>query len=123
MSPDLITAQPRTGSWQHPKLACVATFVVVFLCGAAIGALAMNMGHTRLHREPFWTDTGKVLSMNRLQRELNLTPEQVTQMQSVLDDFAQYYRTVLSDGKTRIYSILNDEQRRKFDEIVKKNVK
>ncbi len=83
----------------------------------------MNMGHTRLHREPFWTDTGKVLSINRLQRELNLTPEQVTQMQSVLDDFAQYYRTVLSDGKTRIYSILNDEQRRKFDEIIKKSVK
>lgn len=122
MSPDLI-AQPRTGFWRHERLAGTLAFVLIFLCGAAVGALAMNMGHQRLHRDPFWTDNGRVLNLNHLKRELNLSPEQVTQMESVLDDFAQYYRTVLSDGKSRIYSILNEEQRKKFNQLVRQNVR
>jgi len=39
-------------------------------------------------------------------------------MESILNDFWQYYRTVLSDSKTKVEQILNDEQRRKFERIL-----
>jgi len=115
-----MAAQPRTGFWQHQRLACGLAMALMFLCGAAVGALAMNMGHKSLHREPFWTDNGKTFNLHRLQKELNLSPEQTDQMESVLTDFAQYYKTVLSDGKGRIMSILNDDQKKKFNELVQK---
>jgi hypothetical protein len=52
-------------------------------------------------------------------RQLDLTPDQAAQMSSILDDFAKYYQTVLSDGKARIFNILNDEQKRKFEKMLK----
>jgi hypothetical protein len=92
---------------------------VVFLCGAAAGALVMNYGaHRGLHRAAFWTDPGKEISINRLQRELDLTPAQTEQLKVLLDDFAHYYRDVLATGKRSIYKILNEEQKRKFDRLL-----
>ena len=41
MSPNLSFAS----SWD-PKVACVVTLALVFLCGAAAGAVAMNLGGT-----------------------------------------------------------------------------
>jgi len=120
MSRDVMAAQPHTSFWQHQRLACGVMLLLMFLSGAAVGALAMNFGHKRLHRDPFWTDNGKTFNLQRLQKELNLTPEQTQQMESVLTDFAQYYKTVLSDGKTRIMSILDDGQKKRFNELVQK---
>ena len=51
-----------------------------------------------------------------MKRELNLTPVQQEQMESILNDFWQYYRTVLSDSKTKVEQILNEEQRKKFEQ-------
>jgi Spy/CpxP family protein refolding chaperone len=53
-----------------------------------------------------------------MQRELNLTPAQQEQMESILNDFWQYYRTVLSESKTKVEQILNEEQRKKFERIL-----
>jgi hypothetical protein len=53
-----------------------------------------------------------------MKRELNLTPTQQEQMESILNDFWQYYRTVLSDSKFKVEQILNEEQRRKFERIL-----
>jgi hypothetical protein len=39
-------------------------------------------------------------------------------MESILNDFWQYYRTVLSDSRTKVEQILNEEQRRKFERIL-----
>jgi Spy/CpxP family protein refolding chaperone len=104
---------------ESPRTAFVLTMLLVFLCGAAAGALAMNFGlHKGLHREAFWTDPGKDLSIRRLQRELDLTPSQTEQLKTILDDFAHYYRDVLNTGKGSIYKILNDEQKRKFDRLL-----
>jgi hypothetical protein len=36
----------------------------------------------------------------------------------VLNDFWQYYRTVLSDSKQRVEQLLTDEQRVKFEKIL-----
>jgi DNA-directed RNA polymerase sigma subunit (sigma70/sigma32) len=115
MSPDLTLRH----SWVGPRAAGISTLVLVFLCGAVVGALAFNLGaHKRLHREPFWSTTGKSAAMEHVKKELDLTPGQVEQMETILDDFAKYYTTVLSDGKSRIMQILNDDQKKKFEQMM-----
>lgn len=95
---------------------------LVFLCGAVVGALIFNLGaHKSLHKAPFWTDAGKAVYMERIKKELDLSPTQTEQMESILDDFVKYYRTVLSDGKTRIMQILNDDQKRKFEKLLQES--
>jgi DNA-directed RNA polymerase sigma subunit (sigma70/sigma32) len=119
MSPDPVAIEPARSSWVGPRMAGISTLVLVFLCGTAVGALAFTLGaHKRLHRDAFWSDSGKAVATERLKRELDLTPEQVGQMESVLDDFAKYYQTVLSDGKSRIMQILNEEQKKKFERML-----
>jgi hypothetical protein len=108
--------------WQDPRAACISALVLVFLCGAVVGALAFNMGvHRYFHRAAFWTDAGKTAYLDRIKKELDLSPTQTSQMESILDDFAKYYVTVLSDGKSRILQILNDEQKRKFEKLLEES--
>src|SRR5580658_427671 len=102
---------------RDPKIVGVITLALVFLCGAAAGALAMNLGvHKVMHQPAFDTPEGKVRYFERMQKQLDLTPEQSEQMQSVLNDFWQYYRSVLSDSKSRVEQILTEPQRRKFEQ-------
>jgi hypothetical protein len=108
-------------SW-NPKVACGIALFLVFLCGSAAGALVMDFGVHRNRIPSFETPAGKALYFERMQRELNLTPEQSEQMQSVLNDFWQYYRTVLSDGKQRVEALLNDEQRQKFEKMLQQQL-
>ena len=118
MSPNLLEKASWVRSWD-PKVACMVTLTLVFLCGAAAGAVAMNLGvHNRLHQPSFDTPVGRELYFSRMQRELNLTPAQQEQMESILNDFWQYYRTVLSESKTKVEQILNEEQRKKFERIL-----
>jgi hypothetical protein len=112
---------PLQGTWKNQTLASFAVLALVFLCGAMVGAVAMNVGHNRLHRSAFWTDSGKAAYLARIKRELDLSPAQTRQMESILDDFSQYYRTVLSDGRDRILQILNDEQKQKFEQILQQS--
>jgi hypothetical protein len=123
MSSTSVTDRPAIAgrSW-NPKVACAVTLALVFLCGAAAGALVMDFGVHRSRIPSFETPAGKALYFERMQRELNLTPLQSEQMQSVLNDFWQYYRTVLSDGKQRVESILNDEQRAKFEKMLQQQL-
>jgi hypothetical protein len=118
MSPNLLEKASWARSWD-PKVACMVTLTLVFLCGAAAGAVVMNFGvHNRLHQPSFDTAVGRELYFSRMQRELNLTPAQQEQMESILNDFWQYYRTVLSESKTKVEQILNEEQRKKFERIL-----
>jgi hypothetical protein len=104
---------------QNPRAACIVAMSLVFLCGAVVGALVFDFAaHKWSQKAPFWTDAGKAIYMARIQKELDLTPVQTEQMESILDDFAKYYRTVLSDGKARIIQILNDDQKRKFEKLL-----
>jgi hypothetical protein len=103
----------------NPKVAGLTVLALVFLCGFAAGALVMHLGwHNRLHQPAFDTPAGRTLYFERLQKQLDLTPAQAEQMQSILGDSWQYYRTVLSDSKSRIDQVLNEEQRRKFERIL-----
>jgi Spy/CpxP family protein refolding chaperone len=118
MSPNLIEKVTFTRSWD-PRAVCAITLALVFLCGAAAGAVAMNLGvHTRLHQPSFDTAAGKALYFSRMTRELNLTPAQQEQMESVLNDCWMYYRTVLSDSKSRVEQILTEDQRKKFEHLL-----
>ena len=102
------------------KAACTGVLVLVFVCGALAGAALMIFGgHAYLHRSPpFWTSAGKQISVEKWQRELNLTPQQAEEMKVILDDFATYYRNVLGTLKNRIDQLLNEQQKRKFDKMV-----
>lgn len=106
------------GRW-NPKAACAVALALVFLCGAAAGALLMDFGvHNRFRQPAFDTPAAKTLSLEHMQRELNLTPAQSEQIQSVLDDFWQYYHVVLSSSKERVEQLLNDDQRHKFEKML-----
>jgi hypothetical protein len=107
---------------QNPRVACVTVLTLVFLCGAVVGALAFDLGvHRTLHKAPFWTDAGKAAYLDRIKKDLDLTPVQTEEMESILDDFAKYYRTVLSDGKSRIMQILNDDQKHKLEKLLQES--
>jgi hypothetical protein len=122
MSTDILKA-PIGRSWD-PKVAAAVVFALVFLCGAAAGALAMNLGeHNFLHRQPaFDTPQGKAAYFAHMTKELDLTPAQTEQMQSVLNDMWQYYRTVLTDSKARVEQILTEPQRQKFEKLLKEQL-
>lgn len=107
-------------NWQASRRNCILTIGLVFLTGAVCGAFFMDLGAHRWVRRsaPFWTEAGKAISLEKWKRDLDLTPEQTRQIESILDDFGMYYRNVMSDGKSRILKILNEEQRKKFDRLL-----
>jgi Spy/CpxP family protein refolding chaperone len=103
----------------NPKVACGLALTLVFLCGGVIGALAMDLVvHNRQRPAPFDTPQGKTAYFEKMQKDLNLTREQSDQIQSTLNDFWQYYRTVLSDARQRIELVLTPEQKLKFEQLL-----
>src|SRR5436190_15790393 len=120
-STSLMERVAEGGRAWNPKVVCAVTLALVFLCGAAAGALVMDFGVHRNRIPSFETPAGKALYFERMQRELNLTPAQSEQMQLVLNDFWQYYRTVLSDGRSRVEQILNEDQRKKFGRMLQES--
>jgi Spy/CpxP family protein refolding chaperone len=107
------------GSAWNPKVVCAVSLALVFLCGGVAGALVMDLGvHNRQRPPAFETSQGQTLYFERLQKELDLTAGQSEQVKSILNDFWQYYRTVLSEGRTRIEQVLTAEQRLKFERLL-----
>ena len=119
----------------NPRVA--GTLMLVFLAGAAVGALVMQMGlHERLHRKVSAAPVpaARKASSNdalvqRFKAELNLSADQTSQIAMVLDDYREYYRTlqdqlddVRSTGKSRIMQILDEQQRAKFEKIMGENL-
>jgi hypothetical protein len=99
------------------------SFVLVFLCGAVFGAVLMSVsGHAGLHdaaRVAQAPASGLSMSVSDWKRQLDLSDEQALQLTSILDDFSRYYDNVLSDGNSRIMQILNPEQRRRFQQMLR----
>lgn len=118
---------PPHPTWRNPRI--LLTLLLVFLCGSLAGALAMRYGiHPRVHSQahaPYWTEAGKVISLQRLQRELDLTEKQSAEIALILDDFVKYMHSlqvqmeeVRSDGKRRILEVLDENQKRRFQEML-----
>ena len=117
-SPGILERATFGRAW-NPRLVAGISLALVFLCGALAGALIMDFGvHNRLRPPSFETAQGQALYFDRLQRELDLTPAQSDQVKSILNDFWQYYRTVLSEGRGRIEQVLTPEQRQKFARLL-----
>lgn len=110
-------------TWQNPRILCI--LLLVFLCGATAGAVAMRMGTSRRATATYWKEGGKEISLDRFKRELSLTPQQTKDMEVVLNDFVMYYQTVQeqmqevrSSGKARIMQILDEGQRTRFLQMI-----
>jgi hypothetical protein len=115
----------------NPKVA--GTLVVVFLAGAAVGALTMQMGlHERLHRTVSAATLPVIRKassndalIQRFKTDLNLSADQTDKIAMVLADYREYYHNledqlddVRSTGKSRIMQILDEQQRAKFEKIM-----
>jgi len=122
-----MTAAPTRAAWQNPRV--VSTLALVFLAGAASGALWMRFGlHDKLHKtvsaassSPIDRDT----LLRRFNAELQLSPDQSQKISGVLEDYTQYYQSLqdqLDDmratGKTQILEILDAEQRNRFEKMM-----
>lgn len=117
-SPGLLERLAVGSAWS-PKLLAAISLTLVFLCGGVVGAVVMDLGvHNRQRPAAFETAQGQSMYFEHLQKELDLTPSQSEQVKSILGDFWQYYRTVLSECRGRIETILTPGQRVKFERIL-----
>jgi len=111
--------------WQNPRI--VSTLMLVFIAGAATGALFMQFGlHEKLHRTaPATPHSNREAVLNKFKTDLDLSDTQTQKLGLLLDDYSQYYQSLqeqLDDlratGKTRIMAILNPGQREKFERMM-----
>ncbi len=112
--------------WRNPKI--ILTLFLVFLAGFSGGVLTFALGGRHLtpaaQAAPSW-ESGKAALLESFKAEVNLTPEQTRQLETVLDDYFTYYHTlqaqlddVRADGRERILRILNEDQKRRFEQLM-----
>jgi len=104
--------------------------LTVFLCGAAAGALVIRVSNSLTAprvaaNAPQWKEGQRELTITLLRKELDLTPGQAKEIETVLDDFVLYYQNLQgqmddwrTDGKKRIMAALTPEQQAKFDKLL-----
>jgi len=107
-----------SGMLSKPPASVMLPLLLVFLCGITVGALAMSFFHNTLHHVTTPADSWNKATVLKWNKELNLSVEQQSQLETTLDDFSRYYDNVLADGKTRIMAILNEKQRQKFEHML-----
>ena len=100
---------------------------LVFLSGSLAGVLVGRFSNL-IQKPPsirFWREGGKELSLQKLKKELDLTPQQASEMEVILDDFVQYYDALQSqmDGvrrncKDRVVAMLTPDQQQKFEKLL-----
>lgn len=104
--------------WLNPKI--ITIFMLVFLCGSALGAAFTNI---LLHN---WRAPAATNSLETLKERLQLTPDQQKVVQQELDDYAKYYQNIEEEredvaehGRGRILQILTPEQQKIFKGMFK----
>lgn len=120
MGANLSTVAPPRYDW-NPKVTGALMLSLAFLCGLVVGAVTMDFGvHNRQRTTQLETlqGKGKTATFQRLQKDLALTPAQSAQVESTLNDFWQYYRSVLGECKQRIEQTLTPEQKAKFEHLL-----
>jgi len=101
----------------------IVSFLLVFLCGAGVGAIAINYwGQNRIHGSQPGNE-GMSMSVREWREQLDLTEDQTRQLTSILDDFSHYYDNLLADGNSRVLLILNDSQKRKYQLMIQRHRK
>ena len=111
--------------WRNPRI--LYTLLFVFLSGAVAGAAVMRFAFApeRHVGGAYWKEGAREISLHRFKKELDLTPEQAKDMETVLDDFMMYYQSLQAQmddvraiGKTRILKILREDQKAKFEKMI-----
>lgn len=110
--------------WRNPQI--LYTLLFVFLSGAVGGAVVMRFASSpERHVGAYWKEGAREISLHRFKKELDLTPEQTKDMETVLDDFMMYYQSLQAQmddvramGKTRILKILREDQKAKFEKMI-----
>jgi Spy/CpxP family protein refolding chaperone len=116
-----MTAAGRA-TWHNPRI--FSTLLLVFLAGAATGAVSMKFGlHQLLHRSA--APASKEAVLQKFRTDLNLTPAQTEKISLILDDYRHYYQSVQDQqddiratGKMRILHELDPAQREKFQKMM-----
>jgi uncharacterized membrane-anchored protein YhcB (DUF1043 family) len=113
-------AAAERAPWMNPRI--LTTLLLVFLAGAASGALSMRLIH---HPAPVSAQQNREAVLNRFRTQLDLDGGQVQKLSLLLDDYSQYYESLQeqlddlrSTGKTRIMQILNPQQRDRFEKMM-----
>jgi hypothetical protein len=110
--------------WSNPRVLTI--FALIFLCGAAFGGALMRSYLHRVQRDPHYLsiESASHMKLDLLKSELQLTPEQEHFVTQELDDYSKYYqniederRDVAEHGRLRILDRLNDQQKRKFNDL------
>jgi hypothetical protein len=115
----------KDAGWSNPKV--LTSLCVIFLCGAAVGAaITSSVLHARMSSNPPSINAAQRAGVQRLKTELNLSPEQESTVMKVLDDYGKYYQNIEDEredvaehGKQRILGVLNEQQRKRFLELLK----
>ena len=111
-------------SWRNPKV--LRVLAVVFIAGALSGVVTYRLARAMNHPLPPPPPTlvEKKAVLEYLKGELNLTPVQVDQLSSIIDDYKRYYgniqdqyEEVRATGKNKIVQVLDPEQRAKFEKL------
>jgi hypothetical protein len=119
-------------AWSNPRVLAILT--VVFFFGAAFGSVVTR---EYLHSHMFppkranTLEAVKTIGLGQLQSQLNLTPQQYRVVAQQLDEYAKYYQNIEDQqadieeqranvaelGKQKILDVLNDDQKRRFNEL------
>lgn len=75
------------------------------------------------HHRGSQDDVINKLTVLEWSKELKLTEAQQRDLETTLDDLHRYYVNVVADGKDRIMAILNDDQKTKFERMMKEKRK
>lgn len=74
-----------------------------------------------------WEAGGREWTLQMMQKELQLTPQQAGEIETVLDEFVLYYQNLQgqmddfrTEGKNRIVRVLTPEQKAKFERMMSK---
>ena len=72
-----------------------------------------------------WKEATREVTLARFTKELNLTPEQAREVETILDDYVLYYQNlqgqiadIRMQGHDRILRILEPQQRVKFEAMM-----
>ena len=106
-----------------PKILLV--LILIFACGGLTGVALSRMQNSQAPTASKLNANWKKMTMDRMRKELQLTPVQAESIEQALDDFTMFYQSlqaqmdeVRTHGKDRIQGVLNADQRKKFDQMV-----
>lgn len=103
----------------------------VFVLAAALGSVSGYMYGHRAPGPPLSDDAKRQQKVATLTKELQLTPEQQTQVDAIFRDTQGKFQAIRKDsdaqvevarqaGRERLRSVLTPEQRPKFEEFLRK---